>query len=72
MTNVLMYADTFRSADMRHAVPLAVPDPILYAEAGGAKRVFSNSMEAARLRELGLFEVRIAEEFGIDELIARG
>src|SRR5262249_46189342 len=63
--------DTIRSADMRHAVPLAVPDPFLYAEADGVRRVFSNSMEAARLRELGLFEVSISEEFGIDELIAQ-
>jgi Xaa-Pro aminopeptidase len=35
-------------------------------------RVFSNSMEAARLRALGLFEVSISEEFGIDELIGQG
>ncbi|HEY2355637.1 MAG TPA: Xaa-Pro peptidase family protein [Gaiellaceae bacterium] len=72
MADVLIYADSIRSADMRHAVPLAVPDPFLYTEAGDAPRVFSNSMEAARLRELGLFEVQIAEEFGIDELIAQG
>ena len=40
---VLIYADSFRSADMRHAVPLGVPDPFLYAEA---------ERHAARLREL--------------------
>jgi Xaa-Pro aminopeptidase len=72
MTNVLICADSIRSADMRHAVPLAVPDPFLYAEVDGAGRVFSNSMEATRLRELGLFEVSISEEFGIDELIGQG
>ena len=71
MTNILICADSIRSADMRHAVPLAVPDPFIYAEADGVSRVFSNSMEAARLRELGLFEVSISEEFGIDELIAQ-
>jgi Xaa-Pro aminopeptidase len=69
---VLMYADSIRSADLRHAVPLAVPDPFLYAETNGARHVFSNSMEAARLRELGLFEVHVSEEFGVDELIAAG
>jgi len=70
--SVLIYADTFRSADLRHAVPLAVPDPFLYAEANGAPHVFSNSMEAGRMRELGLFDVHISEELGIDELIEQG
>src|SRR5213078_3008752 len=72
VTDVLIYADTFRSADMRHAIPLGVPDPILYAEAGGAKHVFTHSMEAARLRALGLFDVHVSEEFGADELVASG
>src|SRR5437762_9184836 len=64
VADVLIYADSFRSADMRHAIPLGVPDPILYAEAGGAKHVFTHSMEAARLRALGLFDVHVSEEFG--------
>jgi Xaa-Pro aminopeptidase len=72
VADVLIYADTFRSADMRHAIPLGVPDPILYAEAGGAKHVFTHSMEAPRLRALGLFEVHVSEEFGVDELTASG
>ena len=72
MTDVLIYADTFRSADMRHAIPLGVPDPILYAEGGGAKHVFTHSMEAQRLRALGLFDVHLSEEFGSDELMASG
>lgn len=71
MAELLIAADTIRSADMRHAVPLAVPDPFLYAESNGTRHVFTNSMEAARLRELGLFEVHISEEFGIDELMAQ-
>jgi len=70
--DVLLYSDSIRSADMRHAVPLAVPDPFLYAEANGSRLVFTNSMEAARVRGLGLFDVHIAEEFGIDELVAQG
>ena len=72
MPDVLIYADSFRSADMRHAIPLGVPDPILYAEAGGAKHVFTHSMEAPRLRSLGLFDVHVSEEFGADELAAAG
>jgi Xaa-Pro aminopeptidase len=69
---VLIYGDSFRSADMRHAVPLGVPDPFLYAEEDGSRYVFSNSMEAGRLRELGLFDVHVHEEFGADELIESG
>ena len=69
---VLIYADCFRSADMRHAVPLGVPDPFLYAEDNGTRHVFTNSMEAARMRELGLFDVHVNEEFGIDELVESG
>jgi Xaa-Pro aminopeptidase len=72
MPDVLIYSDSIRSADMRHAVPLAVPDPFLYAEANGSRHVFSNSMEAGRLRGLGLFEVHISEEFGVDELVEEG
>ena len=69
---LLIYADSFRSADMRHAVPLGVPDPFLYAEQNGSRHVFSSSMEAPRLRTLGLFDVHEYEEFGYDELIASG
>ena len=69
---VLIYADTFRSPDMRYAVPLGVPDPFLYAEQDGGRHVFASSMEAGRLGELGLFAVHPHEEFGIDDLVASG
>ena len=69
---VLIYADSFRSADMRYAVPLGVPDPFLYAEENGSRHVFVSSLEATRLRELGLFDVHPREELGLDELIASG
>ena len=69
---VLIYADSFRSADMRHAVPLGVPDPFLYAEENGSRHVFASSMEATRIRELGLFDVHVHEELGFDDLIASG
>jgi Xaa-Pro aminopeptidase len=69
---VLIYADSFRSPDMRHAVPLGVPDPFLFVEENGNRHVFVSSMEATRLRELGLFEVHPHEELGMDELIASG
>jgi Xaa-Pro aminopeptidase len=67
-----MYADTFRSPDMRHEVPLGVPDPILYAEKDGRKHIVTHSMEAARLAELGLYELHLMEELGVDELMRSG
>src|SRR5437764_674193 len=49
---------------MRHAVPLGVPDPFLYAEENGSRHLFVSSMEATRIRELGLFEIHVPEELG--------
>jgi Xaa-Pro aminopeptidase len=69
---VIIYGDSFRSPDMRHAVPLGVPDPFLYAETNGSRHVVANSMEATRLRELGLFDVHIHEDYGVDELVESG
>jgi Xaa-Pro aminopeptidase len=69
---VLIYADSFRSADMRQAVPLGVPDPFLYAEENGSRHVFISSIETGRLRNLGLFDVHPHEELGYDELIDSG
>jgi Xaa-Pro aminopeptidase len=69
MPDVLMYADTFRSPELRHEVPLGVPDPILYAEKGGKRHIVTHSMEAARLAELGLYELHLLEELGLDELL---
>jgi len=72
MPDVLMYADTFRSPELRHEVPLGVPDPFLYAETGGAKHIAIGAMEIPRLAELGLFELHPSEEFGYDDLIREG
>ena len=67
-----MYADTFRSPELRHEVPLGIPDPFLYIERDGAKHIQINSMELPRLAALGLHELHPSEEYGIDDLIAAG
>ena len=33
--DVVMFADTFRSPELRHEVPVAIPDPFLYVERNG-------------------------------------
>src|SRR5580765_840023 len=72
MPDVLMYGDTFRSPELRHEVPLGVPDPFLYAERDGVKHIQIGSMEIPRLAALGLFELHPGEEYGSDELIGSG
>lgn len=71
MADVLVYADTVRSPEMRHEIPLGIPDPFLYAERNGSRHVVIHSMEAARMGDLGL-ELHPYEEFGYDELIGQG
>ena len=73
MPDVLIIGDTIRSPELRHEVPLAVPDPFLYAEVGGKRSVLVSSLEAGRIVELGTdLEVVTYEEAGIDELLKRG
>jgi Xaa-Pro aminopeptidase len=72
MPDALIYADTFRSPELRHEVPLGVPDPILYAEKNGTKHIVTHSMEAVRLAELNLYELHLMDDLGIDELRKSG
>ena len=72
MTDILIYGDTVRSPELRHEVPLTVPDPFLYAERDGARHVFVGSLEVARIREVPGLEVHPYEEAGWDELLASG
>src|SRR5690242_1993226 len=71
--NVLIYADSIRFAEMRHEVPLGVPDPFLYAERNGTRSVVASSFELGRINAVAPdIEALPMEEFGIDELYAQG
>jgi Xaa-Pro aminopeptidase len=73
MTDILIVADTRRSPELRHEIPLMVPDPFLYAEVGGKRHVAVGSMERRRIEDLGLgIEVTPLEELGLDELVRQG
>jgi Xaa-Pro aminopeptidase len=72
MPDVLMYADTYRSPELRHEVPIGIPDPFLYVERDGVKHIAIGAMEIPRLAELGLFELHPSEEYGSDELMRSG
>jgi Xaa-Pro aminopeptidase len=69
--DVLIYADTVRSAELRHEVPLGIGDAFLYVERNGTRHVAVSSLEAPRLQGLG-FEVHSLEEYGLDELRRSG
>jgi Xaa-Pro aminopeptidase len=73
MPDVLIIGDTVRCPELRHEVPLAVPDAFLYAEVGGKRCVLVSSLEAGRIEELGTgLEVLNYEDAGVDELLNRG
>jgi Xaa-Pro aminopeptidase len=73
VTDVLILADSTRSPEMRHEVPLAIPDAFLYAERDGRRVVVVSSLEAERVREAGAgLEVIPLEDLGIDALLASG
>jgi Xaa-Pro aminopeptidase len=49
MSDVLLYADTERSAAMRHEIPIAIGDPFAYAEVGGRTVILTSSLEQERI-----------------------
>jgi Xaa-Pro aminopeptidase len=73
MTEYLIYGDTLRSPAMRHEVPLGIGDPFLYLETDGRRVVVTNPLEDDRIAEAAPdLERLLADELGLDELIAQG
>jgi Xaa-Pro aminopeptidase len=70
--DVLIYADTVRSPELRHEVPISITDPFLYLERNGDRHVVIGSLELPRARGLQGIEVHPLEEFGHDELLRSG
>jgi Xaa-Pro aminopeptidase len=71
VTDVLIFADTMRSPEMRHEVPVAVPDPFLYVERDGSRHAVLTSFEVDRVGAAGI-QAHPLEEFGWDELVGKG
>jgi Xaa-Pro aminopeptidase len=71
MPDVLIYADTMRAPDLRHEVPVSVPDPFLYVERNGVKHAVLTSFEVDRVSAAGI-QAHPLEEFGWDEILAQG
>jgi Xaa-Pro aminopeptidase len=70
---VLIHADSIRSADMRHAVPVAVPDAFLYLESNGTRAAVVTAFEVPRIAaaDPGIETIPF-EALGLDELLAAG
>lgn len=71
MSDVVIFADTRRSPELRHEVPVSITDPFLYVERNGARHVLISALEAPRLEGHGLVPHGY-EEFGIEELRRTG
>jgi Xaa-Pro aminopeptidase len=69
--DVLIFADTVISPEMRHEVPVVIPDPFLYAEKDGKRYAIATSFEVDRVNEVGI-ETSPWEHYGYDELIEQG
>jgi Xaa-Pro aminopeptidase len=72
VADVLILADTIRSPEMRHEVPVAVPDPFLYVERNGDRHVVITPFEVARVEGHNGLQPHPYERFGWDELVAQG
>jgi Xaa-Pro aminopeptidase len=66
--NILMYADTVRSPELRHEIPHTVADPFFYIETESGRIVVIRSLEVERMNELPGVQVVPLEDFGYDEL----
>jgi Xaa-Pro aminopeptidase len=71
--DVLIHGDTVRSPELRHEVPVLIPDAFLYAEKDGRRTVVLHSLEVPRVREEAP-ELQIVplEQLGSDELYSQG
>ena len=71
MGDVLIHADTLRAPELRHEVPVAVPDSFLYVERDGRRVAIVSALEMERISAAGI-DCLPPERFGVDELLASG
>ena len=73
MLGLLLFGDTERSAALRHEIPLAVIDPLLFAEVEGRRTVMTSVLERDRIcRILPEAEILDYAAFGIRDLVRDG
>jgi Xaa-Pro aminopeptidase len=73
MAALLLHGDTERSAALRHEIPLAIIDPLLFAEVDGRTYVLTSFLEAERVkRTLPGVELLDWFELGYKDLVRDG
>jgi Xaa-Pro aminopeptidase len=72
VADVLIYGDTIRSPELRHEIPLTIPDGFLYAEHDGGRYVAVSGLEVPRLRALDSLKILSWDQLGWEELLASG
>ena len=71
--DLIAYGDTVRCATVRHELPVAIVDPVLYAEHGGRRYALASMLEADRLAAVAPDVEQLSPEtLGSDELVADG
>jgi Xaa-Pro aminopeptidase len=73
MRGLLLYGDTERSAALRHEIPIAIIDELLFAEVDGRRYVLTSHLERDRVKET-LPDAELLDYFalGYKELVERG
>jgi Xaa-Pro aminopeptidase len=73
MPDVVIFADTLRSPELRHEIPAGITDPFLYAERDGRRYAVVSQLDADGAKAAAPdLEVIVPEELGQDELLSSG
>jgi Xaa-Pro aminopeptidase len=72
VSDVLIWADTLRSPEMRHEVPVVIPDPFLYLERDGERHVVITPFEVERIQGHDGIQPHAREQYGWDDLARQG
>ena len=73
MRGLLLAGDPERSAALRHEIPIAIGDPLLFAEVDGRRYVLTTRLERDRVqRELPDAQLLDYFELGYKELVESG
>jgi Xaa-Pro aminopeptidase len=73
MTALMLFGDTERSAALRHEIPIAIIDPLMWLELGDRRLVLTSQLERTRIAKV-LPEAEILDyfAFGMRELRQQG
>jgi Xaa-Pro aminopeptidase len=73
MPDVVIFADTVRSPELRHEIPAGIVDPFLYAEHDGRRYAVLSQLDADGAKAAAPdVEIIVPEDLGQDELLSSG